>query len=33
MGLILNWVLSALALLGVAYIYSGVTVASFGSAM
>ena len=33
MGLILNWVLSALALLGVAYLYSGVTVASFGAAM
>ena len=33
MGLILNWVLSALALLGVAYLYSGVAVASFGSAM
>jgi len=33
MILILNWVLSALALLGVAYLYSGVTVASFGAAM
>ena len=33
MGLILNWVLAALALLGVAYLYSGVTVASFGAAM
>ena len=33
MRLILNWLLSAAALLGVAYIYSGVTVASFGSAM
>ena len=33
MKLILKWLLSAAALLGVAYIYSGVTVASFGSAM
>ena len=33
MILILNWVLSALALLGVAYLYSGVQVASFGAAM
>lgn len=28
-----SWLLSAAALLGVAYIYSGVTVASFGTAM
>ncbi|MFT3778583.1 MAG: phage holin family protein [Ottowia sp.] len=33
MRLILNWLLSAAALLGVAYIYPGVAVASFGSAM
>ncbi len=33
MKLILKWLLSAAALLGVAYIYSGVTVASFGTAM
>jgi len=33
MTLILNWLLSAAALLGVAYIYPGVAVASFGSAM
>lgn len=33
MMLILNWVLSAVALLVVAYLYSGVTVASFGSAL
>ncbi|MFV0680377.1 phage holin family protein [Ottowia sp.] len=33
MKLLLNWLLSAAALLAVAYIYSGVTVASFGSAM
>ena len=31
--LILKWLLSAAALLGVAYIYSGVAVASFGTAM
>ncbi|MFT4196288.1 phage holin family protein [Ottowia sp.] len=33
MRLILNWLLSAAALLGVAYVYPGVAVASFGSAM
>ena len=33
MKLILKWLLSAAALLGVAYVYSGVQVASFGSAM
>ena len=33
MRLILNWLLSAAALLGVAYIYPGVTVAGFGTAM
>ncbi len=33
MKLILKWLLSAAALLGVAYIYSGVTVASFTAAM
>ncbi len=33
MMLILNWLLSAAALLAVAYIYNGVTVASFGSAL
>lgn len=33
MKLLLNWLLSAAALLGVAYIYPGVAVASFGSAM
>ena len=31
--LILKWLLSAAALLGVAYIYGGVSVASFGTAM
>ena len=31
--LILKWLLSAAALLGVAYIYRGVSVASFGTAM
>lgn len=31
--LILKWLLSAAALLGVAYIYGGVAVASFGTAM
>jgi putative membrane protein len=31
--LLLKWLLSAAALLGVAYIYGGVTVASFGTAM
>ena len=31
--LILKWLLSAAALLGVTYIYSGVNVASFGTAM
>lgn len=30
---ILNWLLSAAALLGVAYVYPGVAVASFGAAM
>ncbi|MDR2155992.1 MAG: phage holin family protein [Burkholderiaceae bacterium] len=30
---LLNWLLSAAALLGVAYVYSGVSVAGFGSAM
>ena len=30
---ILKWLLSAAALLGVAYVYGGVAVASFGSAM
>lgn len=33
MKLILKWLLSAAALLAVAYIYGGVAVASFGSAM
>ncbi|WP_325344203.1 phage holin family protein [Xylophilus sp.] len=33
MKLILKWLLSAVALLAVAYIYSGVQVASFGSAL
>lgn len=33
MKLILKWLLSAAALLGVAYVYGGVAVASFGSAM
>ncbi|MDO5626500.1 MAG: phage holin family protein [Pseudomonadota bacterium] len=33
MKLVLKWVLSALALLAVAYIYGGVSVASFGTAM
>jgi len=33
MKLILKWLLSAAALLGVAYIYPGVVVNSFGSAM
>ena len=33
MKLILNWLLSAAALLGVAYVYPGVAVASFGAAM
>ncbi len=33
MKLILKWLLSAAALLGVAYIYSGVTVVRFGTAM
>ena len=31
--LLLKWLLSAAALLGVAYIYGGVAVASFGTAM
>ena len=31
--LLLKWLLSAAALLGVAYIYGGVSVASFGTAM
>ena len=31
--MILNWLLSAAALLGVAYIYGGVSVASFSSAL
>ena len=31
--LILKWLLSAAALLGVAYVYGGVSVASFGTAM
>ncbi|MDO9404073.1 MAG: phage holin family protein [Polaromonas sp.] len=33
MKLLLNWLLSALALLGVAYLYSGVTVTSFTAAL
>ena len=33
MKLLIKWLLSALALLCVAYLYSGVAVASFGSAM
>jgi putative membrane protein len=33
MKLIINWVLSAIALLAVTYLYSGVQVTSFGSAM
>ena len=33
MKLLLNWLLSAVALMAVAYLYSGVTVASFGSAL
>ncbi|TXK27110.1 phage holin family protein [Ottowia sp. GY511] len=33
MKLLLKWLLSAAALLGVAYIYGGVSVASFGTAM
>ena len=33
MKLILKWLLSAAALLAVAYIYSGVAVASFGTAL
>ncbi len=33
MRLILKWLLSALALLAVTYLYSGVQVASFGSAL
>ena len=31
--LLLKWLLSAAALLGVAYVYGGVSVASFGTAM
>ena len=33
MKLILKWLLSAAALLGVAYLYSGVVVSSFGAAL
>lgn len=33
MRIIIKWLLSALALLAVAYLYSGVQVASFGSAL
>ncbi len=33
MKLIIKWLLSAMALLAVAYLYSGVTVSSFGAAM
>ncbi len=33
MRIIIKWLLSAVALLAVAYLYSGVQVASFGSAL